>query len=166
MLSASSASQPFAASEKKWHRSSRIVSRLPGCYVTWENLLHLISDQLIPFFCWNFRRCEFFEGHHSQLFLGQQCILSVTVHWLRYNKPHAFAPSLRSQSLNYSASKLKNLFMLSARISSYGLPYFPCCHTFSLFVPLLINLLTTYRRHQFPPDKKKDTKNKTYKRRQ
>ena len=40
-------------------------------------------------------------------------------------------------------------------------PVFPCSHTFSLFVPLLINLLTTYYRPQFPPAKTKDTKNKT-----
>ena len=39
-------------------------------------------------------------------------------------------------------------------------PMFPCSHTFSLFVPLLINLLTTYYRPQFPPAKK-PPKNKT-----
>ena len=39
-------------------------------------------------------------------------------------------------------------------------PMFPCSHTFSLFVPLLINLLTTYYRPQFPPAKK-IPKNKT-----
>ena len=39
-------------------------------------------------------------------------------------------------------------------------PMFPCSHTFSLFVPLLINLLTTYYRPQFPPAKKKTPKTK------
>ena len=39
-------------------------------------------------------------------------------------------------------------------------PMFPCSHTFSLFVPLLINLLTTYYRPQLSPAKKKDTRNK------
>ena len=33
-------------------------------------------------------------------------------------------------------------------------PMFPCSHTFSLFVPRLINLLTTYHRPQFPSSKK------------
>ena len=33
-------------------------------------------------------------------------------------------------------------------------PMFPCSHTFSLVVPLLINLLTTYHLHQCPPAKK------------
>ena len=37
-------------------------------------------------------------------------------------------------------------------------PMFPCSHTFSLFAPLLINLLTTYKHPQFPPAKKKKEK--------
>ena len=41
-------------------------------------------------------------------------------------------------------------------------PMFPCSHTFTLFVPLLINLLTTYYRPQFPPAKKKTPKTKQF----
>ena len=37
-------------------------------------------------------------------------------------------------------------------------PMFPCSHTFSLFAPLLIYLLTTYKHPQFPPAKKKKRK--------
>ena len=51
------------------------------------------------------------------------------------------------------------------------LPMFACSHAFSLFDPLLIHLLTTYHRPQFPPAKplkkrKKDSKSKTYKTRE
>ena len=50
-------------------------------------------------------------------------------------------------------------------------PMFACSHAFSLFDPLLIHLLTTYHRPQFPPAKqmkrrKKDSKSKTYKTRE
>ena len=79
-------------------------------------------------------------GHSLQVYSNQKEIVS-NIKLLLLNPPSPFTL--------YGPLPPRFARFCDTRTCTKNCPMFPCSHRFSLFAPLLINLLTTYKRPQF-----------------